>query len=803
MNKLKLLSLVLAASCVLSLLPSGSAAASFDKDRLIDDSIFDNKDAMTADQIDSFLNSRSYSCISPENGFEAKEPIGYNPDDGFQYGGYVTAGKVIYAAAQAYDLNPRVLLATLQKEQSLVSASSSYCLGGSEHKYAAAVGYGCPDSGDSYNYSNISLYRRNGVVHSTTGTTCVNTKEKAGFTQQVIRAAWVFKFAQQRSMGNIDWAIVRGDWDNSDDLDSCYSGPMTRGNHQVCPSGSTVFYDGYRTIDGVKTYMGTGATAALYRYTPHFHGNENFVEIYESWFGPTTGTPLFRVGDTAPVYILGANNDYYHITSNEVLQAYGYGNTVSGIKKVNSDYLAGKTFSGVLPLVARFEAAEVYMISKARAHHFTSQAMMNTYGYVLGDEAELQASAKPYYLNAEIMQPTAKNADGAEVYSVESGKKRHIIDSEAYQSGSPSYESRPKVELADYVLDTIADGAPILTANRLLMRTSSNSFAYWDGTKRQEVSKRLVNELVINPDYRGRGSAINQLPAGGTLLDKYAKNAAGDLYLLDTRQKYLVNPVHLTEMGLTTSSFALTDDGFLDRATTTKTFRRVFRINNGAAVYLIDDGVRRHINDAAALSESGYSMSQVINLNSSSADLFPDTGKKVLSIGTLFRVGSGDKIYFVNSANTSLHIPSKAIMQDFGLGFDDVQSFPIATASAYPETGKLGHFVKNASGDVFHIQLRIDRRPVSAQMQAAGAYNLNISSLPTLTSATLNRYVPSPGLTNLLKAQGDSKVYKIENGTKRWVTSGAAFNSHGFSWDNVTVVSPAFVKTIPNGSNIN
>ncbi len=801
MNKLRLLALVLTASFALSLLPGATAHATFDKDRLIDDSIFDNKNAMSANQIDDFLNSRTFSCISTESGFEAKEPVGYTPENGFQYGGYVSAGKVIYAAAQAYDLNPRVLIATLQKEQSLVSASSSYCLNGSEHKYAAAVGYGCPDSNTSHSYTGISLYRRNGVVHSSTGTTCVNTKEKAGFSQQLIRAAWLLKFAQQRSLGHTDWAIVRGSWDNSDDLDSCYSGPMTRGNHQVCPSGSTVFYDGYRTIDGVKTYMGTGATAALYWYTPHFHGNENFVDLYEGWFGPTTGTPLFRVGDTAPVYILGANNDYYHITSNEVLQAYGYGDTVSGIKKVNANYLDGKTFSGILPLVARFEAAEVYMISRGRAHHFTSQAMMNTYGYVLGDEAKLQASAKPYYLDAEPVQPTAKNADGAEVYSIESGKKRHIIDQAAYQSGSPSYESKPKVELADYVLDTIPDGAPILTANRLLQRTTSKSFTYWDGSQRQDVSQRVSDELALSPDYAGRGSAINQLPGGGPAIDKYVKNGAGDLYLLDSRQKFLVNPVHLTEMGLTGSSFALTTDDFLARATTTKTFRRVFRVNNGAAVYLIENGERKHFNDAAALSEAGYSMGQVINLNASSASLFPDNGKKVLSIGTLFRIGSGAKIYMVNTTSSSLHITSKGLMQDFGLGFDDVQSLGSAGAADYPEVGKLGNFVKDGSNKVFHIQFGIDRRAVSAQMQAAGAYNLDVSSLPVL--ASLSRFVPSPGLTNLLQARGDGKVYKVENGTKRWISSGAAFSSHGFSRDDITIVSSNFLKTLPNGANLN
>ena len=34
--------------------------------------------------------------------------------------------------------------------------------------------------------------------------------------------------------------------------------------------------------------MDTGATAALYWYTPHFNGNQNFYNIFTNWFGPTT-----------------------------------------------------------------------------------------------------------------------------------------------------------------------------------------------------------------------------------------------------------------------------------------------------------------------------------------------------------------------------------------------------------------------------------------------------------------------------------------------------------------------------------
>lgn len=264
-----------------------TAHADFYQNRLIDDSVFDNSNSMNATQIDDFLNGFPNSCISTNSGFDSRLPTGYSPSGGFTYGDFVSAGQVISTSAQVYGINPKVLITTLQKEQSLVEGGAGYCNNGDEHKYAAAAGYGCPDSGSVYSYTGVSLYRRNGSERTSTGSTCVNSSSKAGFSQQVIRAAWLLKFGQQRSLGNIGWSVVFGSWDNSDDPQSCYGGPMTQGYRQVCPSGPTNYYDGYTSIDGTAVHMDTGGTAALYWYTPHFHGNQNFVSLYEGWFGST------------------------------------------------------------------------------------------------------------------------------------------------------------------------------------------------------------------------------------------------------------------------------------------------------------------------------------------------------------------------------------------------------------------------------------------------------------------------------------------------------------------------------------
>jgi hypothetical protein len=274
------------------MLPAAQVGAAVNYNRLIDDTVFSNSGKMNASQIDSFLNSFPSSCISSSNGFKTAEPIGYTPSGGFKFGGNVTAGQAIYVASKAYGLNPQVLLATLQKEQSLVSGGAG-CHPNTPNPSSTFTCdlYG---NGDTYNCTNACPYS-GGCVPIAVGYGCPGrcNADQEGFSQQIIRAAWFFKFGQQRSLGNVTWNVQLSNfphggnvWDNSNDPPYCRRDvPMTQGKRIQCQGDTLISYDGLRTIDGSSLHMDTGGTAALYWYTPHKSGNANFVNIFSGWFG--------------------------------------------------------------------------------------------------------------------------------------------------------------------------------------------------------------------------------------------------------------------------------------------------------------------------------------------------------------------------------------------------------------------------------------------------------------------------------------------------------------------------------------
>jgi hypothetical protein len=293
-------------------------AFAYSSNNLISDFNFDNTTTLTAAQIDTWLNTFPNSCISTNNGFDASDPTGYSPfyphvDGKYVYGGMASAGQVIYDVAKAHQINPQVLLTKLQNEEQLVDGSQ----GCDNWRYTSAVGYACTGSDTfthTYTYTGADpfsdssalatpLYYHFGTPVNSISGSCVNTNVFAGFSEQVVHAAWHLSIWRHKSEGQTSFAAITGNWNHCDDNNTCpasmnipsswacYDGSrMTQGTFQLCPNGPANFYDGYTSIDGTTVHMDNGATAALYNYTPHF---QSFDTIFSQYFGNPDG-PFYQ-----------------------------------------------------------------------------------------------------------------------------------------------------------------------------------------------------------------------------------------------------------------------------------------------------------------------------------------------------------------------------------------------------------------------------------------------------------------------------------------------------------------------------
>lgn len=279
-----------------SIFSAGHASAdSFNAGRIIDDTVFLNATSMgnNSDQIQAFLRNKggflgSYSTTFDCSAYSANGSVflGQASHDayiaaGAPCGQIVPASTIIYYAAQVYGINPQAIIATLQKESSLVTLGSN-----NQNLIDHAMGYGCPDS------------------------TGCSTTSGSNFMYQVDNGTWALRFRYERLAGNTSY------WPSSTSK-TCTVTPANYYKPNLYPSQTVTFTDGNNT-NYANVFIVSAATSSLYCYTPHatnnfpgctpvsgfsyssniptigntgqcYAGSYNFYAAFTNWFGSTLG----------------------------------------------------------------------------------------------------------------------------------------------------------------------------------------------------------------------------------------------------------------------------------------------------------------------------------------------------------------------------------------------------------------------------------------------------------------------------------------------------------------------------------
>jgi hypothetical protein len=250
---------------------SAATGSDFDPGYIISDANFYAGSAMSQSEIQSFLNSKGPDCASGYTCLKDYRQSTWSRSGDQMCGSYQGAANessaaIIAKVAAACTISPKVLLVTLQKEQSLVSASTP-----TQSRYDRAMGYACPD-------------------------TAPCDAQYFGFYNQVYNSAWQFK-----RYGNPPGTSQRFTW---------------------YPVGavSNVLFHPDAACGSTPVRIRNAATAALYYYTPYqpnaaavanlygtgdgcsSYGNRNFWRMYTDWFGSTTTNPYGSLDSVGGVY---------------------------------------------------------------------------------------------------------------------------------------------------------------------------------------------------------------------------------------------------------------------------------------------------------------------------------------------------------------------------------------------------------------------------------------------------------------------------------------------------------------------
>ncbi|NQU83273.1 MAG: hypothetical protein HQ536_01030 [Parcubacteria group bacterium] len=357
-------------------------------------------------------------------------------------GGVRTAAEVIWRAARNYEISPRVLLVTLQKEQSLVENPNP-----SQYNLDWATGYARCDDYDSCGPNQVP--------------------EHKGFAKQVDDAAGWYRWYLN---GNASWLKKPG-----------------------------VTYD----IDGHSVTPANLATASLYAYTPHWNGNLNFWTIYNRWFsrnypegsllkisGENTSYYL-RDGKIRPIKSLAIIFSRFRPENIITVKPSDLENFEEGPELKFTDYTLLRSPKGTIYLTIGDSRRGIRSMDAFREMGFNMNDVINVDWYDINSYTEGEPiTVGTTFPIGRLMQDSKTGG----VYFVEDGVKHPIWSREVLDRNYSDYKMH---SVSPAELDKIETGSPVKFKDGELVKSFDDSKVYVisDGMRRPIASEKAFLEM--------------------------------------------------------------------------------------------------------------------------------------------------------------------------------------------------------------------------------------------------------------------------------------------------------------------
>lgn len=422
---------ILLIASLVTLLPAAATAASFNPHFILSDGEMRDSSSLNLAQIGSFLAGKG----------GLGKVIDVDPVDLK----LKSAAQIVADASKRYSINPKYLLALVQKESSAVESKAP-----TKKQLEWATGYALCD----------------GCWRSST-----LAKKYRGFAKQVdAGAAWM------------DWYLKNGE---------APPGMKQPGTNYV--------------ISNKVIRPANLATAALYAYTPHIHGNRLLWSIWNRWFGDGSagfsypdGTLIRNEKNGAVALIQGGK--FRPIASRSVLSTRFGTNPLVDLNEYDfaalQDTMMGAPVKFPDLSLVRTETGSIYLLVGSTKRHITSMKTFAAIGFnpeelELGTEAELADYVAGTPIDDAVAFPVGElvqDADTGAVFYAESGLKHPIVDKAILLA---NYPGRTTLRTDASALSELKDGEPILFPDGTLIKTkeSPEVFVISNGRRRSIPSE--------------------------------------------------------------------------------------------------------------------------------------------------------------------------------------------------------------------------------------------------------------------------------------------------------------------------
>lgn len=736
-----------------------TSGSDFRPGSIISDATFYNSNAMTAAQIQGFIDAKEkcvagYTCLESFR-INSVSHAGDAKCAAFTGVANQLASDVIFSVAQACGINPQVFLVLMEKEQGLVSSNAP-----SAYKYNNATGYACPDTGNGCD----PLY--------------------GGFANQLYFAARQY---QTYRLSASSFNFVAGRTFN---IGYNVAGAKdANGNNCAAPA----------------VYIENQATAGLYNYTPYqpnaaalnnlygtgdscsAYGNRNFWRIFSDWFGnPLGGGSFAKTADNGTIYLLTADHKY-PVPNQEVLGAYwGLG----PFRVVSSSYLSGFTTGIALGQVVRDPTTGQIFYSDAGIKHYVSSCdQLTDYNVGCNQYIDLMPTQiLGLQAGAPLSRFALSTATGA-VYYVAGGIKRWVHSMDTIYALNAG-QNPDLMKLGPTALSAITDGPDYVSVGNFIQVVGQSQVYLVDSDTTLiplaagSTGSDFTTTAVIQV---GQQTISSRTVAGSTLSPVVTCGSA--TYIASAGQLWPVTGGAVYGLPVTALNGAAC--ATLGKSAVATMGAVFVRQPSTGAVFFLTNGTKSHLTSMAAVNNLNGGTSPVLLPESDATLAAIANSRELLAPGTLVKAASSPVIYLVDGLSKLVPIDYFETASEFGVnGFTVISDqvlngYSRGSAVLSPMVTCGASYLMAGGGQLWPIT-------------RATNFGLPTTALDPFTCAILARSPQSIAGNLFVRSPVTGAIYQIASGRKTHLMSmDAVYSANGGTAPLYVPLSQTVLNVIP------
>lgn len=741
------------------------SGSSFDPGLIIGDSVFYDFGATDAASLQTFMDQQVPRCKStlPTNPAPGvftclryyrtdipAMPASPGRCNAIDAAANQSVAQMLVIIGRACNINPRVLLVTLQKEQGLVTSTNPFWPDSSgnqsttkpvDYRYQIAMGFACPDTGPCTTF---------------------------GFFYQVYKAA-----------GQFHW----------------YGNPAGSFTYLKVGSNVSVSYQANKPSCGKRTFLlKSQATAALYYYTPYTpneaalnnlygsgdscsaYGNRNFWRYYWDWFGSPIGGGFLLQSATSDVYLITpdpATGSYvkHRVPDASLATALA---PLGPIGRISQDYLDSFPTSTDMNRLVKSATNNYFFVDGGRKYVLSSCDQAATYGLSCSTAVQLSA----YQLNAmpssgtlsALVPEVVKQASGPS-YLISGGQIREILDPASVAAAGITLPAVAPVPITAF--NYLPWGAPIAKSGQLFKNRTNGNMGIVMAGKYYEINPKTSDDMdfkqwFISSSGTLRSDSVAAI-ASGVQIQSIIQNAIGQRFVLTPLGRRAVS----AEAALMAQPQLLPDSVINQIPLLPNDLKLPFlaKAPAGKNTYFVSGQTRRYVaNTAAAVKLSALAAQPEVQELPESALQLIDAASTIFGPGTALTDAAG-RLLLTDGIDSYKVVATPAIAAELGLG--KPAKATKADLADYSNGGGLGYRV--LCGSQQYLALNGKLQPIAdayatalpgklATLDATTCANLKIGS------TQLGRFVVSPAKLIYLMSAGKRRLvtkaqYELIRGT--------------------------------------